>query len=341
VLILVLIGLVAVSAYSLRQYARLRETRRLQEQQLIEEIGNIVENCRDQIQRHPDYDLSAERAFLDSFSERSPEEQLEDLGVLKEYSRELTESLLFTAAGIRPGEAGWEEAVRYKTYSPGGFRNLYEDLEYPGAQPIVEAPRITGDPEADRRIVDLAVARGYRLRWQADEGALVSRDRHSLQGPVMDAWLELQAAALTDGVDLQLVSAYRSVDRQRQIFLRELRREILQDGDGETGMQAIAAGDANHLVQEVLRYSAIPGFSKHHSGYTIDITDPSGGHAFTDFHNTRGFQWISAHNYLNAKRFGFIPSYPAGAVRQGPDPEPWEYVWIGREPMLTRPSNGQ
>ena len=98
----------------------------------------------------------------------------------------------------------------------------------------------------------------------------------------------------------------------------------------------IAAGQADHLIEEVLRYSSIPGFSKHHSGYTVDISDPSRGDPFTEFRQTEGFAWISAHNYLKAKRFGFVPSYPEGAERQGPEPEPWEYVWVGEDRLLIR-----
>ena len=333
-LLLVLLGLIAVSAYSLRQYVRLRESRRIVEQQLADEIRNILDHCRDQIRRHPDYDLSAERAFLTSFSQKAPKDQLKDLGALKVFSRELAEKLLLRAAGIRPGEDSWAEAVRYKSFSPNGFKNLYEQLDYPGAEPITEEPWITGDAAADRRIVELAMYRGYRLRQQAAENTLVAEGRHSLQEAAMSAWRELQAAARAEGVELELISAYRSVDRQRQIFLRELGLMSRQSTGREYDTRDIAAGQADPWIEEVLRYSSIPGFSKHHSGYTVDISDPSRGRAFTDFQSTEGFAWISAHNYLNAKRFGFIPSYPDAALRQGPEPESWEYVWVGRDLLL-------
>ena len=174
VLLLVLLGLFAVSAYSLRQYVRLRESRRLMEEQLMLEIGRIVEYCRNQILRHPDYDLSAERAFLTSFSQGTEKDQLRDLDALKAFSRELAEKLLFRSAGIRPEDSRWDEAVRYKTFSPNGFKDLYERVDFARAEPIAEAPWITGDPAADRRIVELAMERGYGLREQADENALIA-----------------------------------------------------------------------------------------------------------------------------------------------------------------------
>jgi D-alanyl-D-alanine carboxypeptidase len=341
VLLLVLLGLIAVSAYSLRQYVRLRESRRIVEEQSTLEIQSILDHCRDQILRHPDYDLGAERAFLATFSQGTPKDQLQNLSALKAFSLTLSEKLLLRSAGIAPGDPRWSEAVRYKTYSPNGFKDLYEQVDYARAEPLAAAPWITGDPAADGHIVELAIGRGYRLRQQADEGALVAEGRYSLQEAAMSAWLALQSAAQAEGVDLELVSAYRSVDRQRQIFLGELHRMSVQSTGGEYGAEAIAAGGADRWIDEVLRYSSIPGFSKHHSGYTVDISDPSQGHAFTEFRQTEGFAWISAHNYLNAKRFGFIPSYPDGAVGQGPEPEPWEYVWVGRDLLLNRPPRGQ
>jgi D-alanyl-D-alanine carboxypeptidase len=337
ILSLALLALIAVSAYSLSRYLRFRENRRIAEQGLMLEIQSIVAHCQDQILRHPDYDLRSERLFLTSFSQSSSEDQLRNLGELKGYSQELALSLLWKTAGIRPGDPEWKDAVRFKTYSPNGFKQMYDQLDYCKAEPILEVPPITGDRAADERMAELSMRRGYRLRQQAEENALVSEGFHSLQEPAMNAWRQLQAAARREGIRLELVSAYRSADRQRQIFLRELRGVSIRETGETYTIEEIASGRADRWVEEVLQYSAIPGFSKHHSGYTIDISDPSGGRAFTDFEQTDGFGWISAHNYLNAKRFGFIPSYPAGAAEQGPEPEPWEYVWVGRERLLVRP----
>ena len=38
---------------------------------------------------------------------------------------------------------------------------------------------------------------------------------------------------------------------------------------------------------------------------------------------------MSADNYAAAKVFGFVPSYPVGATAIGPDPEPWEFTYVG------------
>ena len=334
ILALVLLAAVAASAYSLRRFLNLREHRRTEERELSVEIQSILEYCRDQIQRHPDFDLTEERSFLTRFAQASGKEQLKNRRQIVEFSQTLARELLFRTAGLREGEEKWSEAVAYKTYSPNGFKALYEQTEYFRVESILQTPPVTGDVQADLRIADLARRRGYRLRVQAREDLLVQEGRHSLQQEAMSAWEQLRAAAAEEGIQLELVSAYRSVQRQRELFLRELRGVVAGHGGGQLTAAAITAGEADQWIEEVLHFSSIPGFSKHHTGYTIDIVDPSDGYAFTEFDRSRGYEWISAHNYLNAKRFGFIPSYPAGAHDQGPEPEPWEYVWIGRDRVI-------
>ncbi len=72
---------------------------------------------------------------------------------------------------------------------------------------------------------------------------------------------------------------------------------------------------------------AVPGYSKHHTGYAIDVRSSTGsGFAFAD---TEAYRWLAADNFANAKAFGWVPSYPEGSAPAGPVPEPWEFVWAG------------
>jgi D-alanyl-D-alanine carboxypeptidase len=334
---LVLIAVAGISATSLTAFARHRERQKMEARVQLERIRTLVERSRDLLVRHPDVELRQKRLYLASFSQLSEADQLRRSAELDLFARQLEETLLFEIAGIQPGDMSWPQISHFKTFSPNGFKLLYESLRLENGSQISSPPRVTGEAEADKRIVAMAEHRGYRLRFQADESKLISSGRHSLQSEAMSAWKRMQSAAREEGIDLELVSAYRSVARQRQIFLTAMRDEALAHAGREYTVTEIAAGAADAVVDSVLRYSSIPGFSKHHSGYTIDIGDPSGGLGFTEFEQTQGFQWISRHNYYNAKRFGFIPSYPQGADNQGPEPEPWEYVWVG-ERLLVYPT---
>jgi LAS superfamily LD-carboxypeptidase LdcB len=73
--------------------------------------------------------------------------------------------------------------------------------------------------------------------------------------------------------------------------------------------------------------TAVPGYSRHHTGYTVDIACEN--QTTLSFIYTVCFKWLSQNNYERTKKFGWIPSYPEEAVLQGPEPESWEYVWVG------------
>ena len=168
---------------------------------------------------------------------------------------------------------------------------------------------ITGNAGLDARIRAAAAARGYRRRPIASID-LVAVDGLRIQPPAAEAWLELKAAARADGISLKLTSAFRDLRDQQSLFRQRL--------DGRTSDAAIDA---------TLRFRAPPGYSRHHTGYAIDV-----GQAGTDrvgFVNTRAYAWLAKDDFARVRAVGFIPGYPEGGENMGPDPEPWELVWVG------------
>jgi len=112
----------------------------------------------------------------------------------------------------------------------------------------------------------------------------------------------MQAAAADDGVVLLPLSAFRSVARQTTIIRRKLARG-----------QAIA---------DILRVSAVPGCSEHHTGRALDLGTPGHLGLETSFARTRAFRWLVRH----AGRFGFQLSYPRRNPH-GINYEPWHWCW--------------
>lgn len=217
----------------------------------------------------------------------------------------------------------------FKYFAGEDFQKLYENIAYPNTQVLASPSSITGNPAADERIRTIAASRGYLSRSvpvmpidKTNAPGLNSDDL--LQPRAHDAWLELKKAAESEGIPLKLNSGYRSVEMQRQLFLDRLRA-------AGVNYTQIANAQADNQVVAVLSLAAIPGYSRHHTGYTLDFVCANGSQ---EFKVTTCFKWLSKNNYFNAKRFGFIPSYPDGAPQQGPEPEPWEYVWVGVEPLL-------
>jgi len=206
-------------------------------------------------------------------------------------------------------------------FTPQDMVNAFTLDDFPRVTPITRPPYITGDAEADARIRAIATERGYTLQHRVTRG-LVSQHEDRIQPQVKKAWQRLQADARQKEIDLSIFSGYRSIADQRRIFLSRL------DVGGEHTISEIANGEADAAINNVLKTASIPGYSKHHSGYAIDITQENS--SLKAFGNTEGFEWLSKNNYQNARKHGFVPSYPDG-VQQGPRPEPWEYVWVGEQ----------
>lgn len=123
------------------------------------------------------------------------------------------------------------------------------------------------------------------------------------------AWTEMKAAALQENVILEVVSAFRSVDRQIEIIQNKLDRSM--------------------PIEKILTLSAPPGYSEHHTGCAIDINTPGCVATEEEFENTAAYRWLHEH----AGRFGFTLSYPRDNAL-GFIYEPWHWCFqpsIGTE----------
>lgn len=201
------------------------------------------------------------------------------------------------------------------------FSTLYNTFAYPNTAQINEATSITGNEAADKIIRRIAEERGYRMRSAPVTSAFQDvGDKYLLQQRAAQPWLDLKADAKKAKINIGLTAAYRSADEQRDIFMQRLSQVGISPA-------SIAAGVSDSQISQLLATTAIPGYSRHHTGYTIDISCED--MPTTSFSYTNCFEWLSAENYKNAKTHGWIPSYPEGAGKQGPDPESWEYVWVG------------
>ncbi len=222
--------------------------------------------------------------------------------------------------------AGPKPESKFKEFTGDQFKELYRSVAYPNIQQIVVPPKITDNEEADIRIRGLAEKRGYHLT-AVPQGAIVRINEPRLEGDDLlqplaaEGWQTLKAAATKEGFPISIISAYRSPEYQRDLFLQRL----LANG---TTARFIKDGIGDAAIQKTLGMTAVPGYSRHHTGYTIDLWCEDGSKSFL---TSTCYQWISQNNYLHAKESGWIPSYPAGTDAQGPEPEPWEYVWVGTQ----------
>lgn len=89
-----------------------------------------------------------------------------------------------------------------------------------------------------------------------------------------EAFVALQARATGAGFQLSVASSYRSYKRQLAIFNGKWggERPVVDDNDRALVRQDYSAEEWLHLI---LRFSALPGTSRHHWGTDIDIFDPT------------------------------------------------------------------
>jgi D-alanyl-D-alanine carboxypeptidase len=155
--------------------------------------------------------------------------------------------------------------------------------------------------------IELIEARGLRECEEASnlEVAEVGDDgrSHLLIPAATEAWRNLKAAALRDGVSLFIVSAFRSVERQTEIVRRKL----------ETGMP----------VEDIIAVCAPPGFSEHHTGRAVDLSTPGSRRVLeVEFDQTTAFTWLTEH----ATEYGYYLSYPV-RNQWGYQYEPWHWCF--------------
>lgn len=114
------------------------------------------------------------------------------------------------------------------------------------------------------------------------------------------AWRAMKAAAHADAVELLLVSGFRSVQYQVELFRRKL-----------------ASG---HDIAAILKVNAAPGYSEHHTGEAVDIATPGSRPLTEEFEATAAFRWLQQH----AVRYGFALPYRRDNV-YGIAYEPWHW----------------
>jgi len=158
---------------------------------------------------------------------------------------------------------------------------------------------------------DYGRSRGLRIQREPLQLVPIGADIHDrvqwLQPPAARALLRMREAAQRDGVPLQIVSAFRSIEYQLGIIERKLGRGL--------------------TMAEILRVSAAPGYSEHHTGRCVDITTPGFTPLEEEFEHSPAFAWLQR----NAATYRFALSYPRGN-RHGIAYEPWHWCWRARSP---------
>jgi D-alanyl-D-alanine carboxypeptidase len=133
-----------------------------------------------------------------------------------------------------------------------------------------------------------------------------------LHADAAEALVAMQQAATAEGIELRVLSAFRSIASQKHIFFD-------------------VKSERNQSAQQRAQVSAPPGYSEHSTGYAVDLGDARNPatNLSVAFETTAAFAWLQTH----ANRFHFRLSFPVGNG-QGVSYEPWHWRFEGSAEAL-------
>lgn len=119
--------------------------------------------------------------------------------------------------------------------------------------------------------------------------------------------MSLIAAAQADGINLTVVSAYRSYKRQKQIW------------ENKWGG---SANDDTEKALSILKWSSFPGTSRHHWGTEVDLNSVKLDY-WDSAEGMAVYEWLTQ----NAPKFGFCQTYGPNRTK-GYSEEAWHWSHI-------------
>jgi len=134
-----------------------------------------------------------------------------------------------------------------------------------------------------------------------------------LLGPTYNAYCKMADAAKSEGISLKIVSAGRNFQMQKGIWEKKWNsRRANFKTDEETAL-------------DILKYSSMPGTSRHHWGTDLDINsvDPI---YFQSGKGKKELDWLE----LNAAKYGFCKTYNDKNLegRTGYSEEAWHWSFL-------------
>ena len=153
----------------------------------------------------------------------------------------------------------------------------------------------------------------------------VTLELNSTATKALEAMLmEMHAEGFTN---IFVTSAYRSYSYQSGLYNTYIQREMNSN-------PGLSYEEAKALVET---YSAVPGYSEHHTGLCVDLISSDMIELTNDFAEKDAYEWLLA----NAWKFGFVLRYPADKENiTGYSYESWHWRFVGRSTALTMLRSG-
>lgn len=139
---------------------------------------------------------------------------------------------------------------------------------------------------------------------------------YSVDTRIANAVRKMLADAQEAGLHVQICSAYRSVERQKQVFGQSMKERVK---DGMSYWEA---------YEETALNVALPGTSEHALGLALDLISNQYSELDERQEDTAEAKWLAE----NCHKYGFILRYPPEKTNiTGIIYEPWHYRYVGEE----------
>jgi len=150
-----------------------------------------------------------------------------------------------------------------------------------------------------------------------------------LQKETYDAFLKMYQAAQEDSITLTIISATRNFDRQKEIWEAKWNGERTVRGEDLSQKYP----DKKERALKILRYSSMPGTSRHHWGTDIDLNSLSNTY-FESGDGLATYSWLTTH----AGTYGFCQVYSDKSQenRTGYEMEKWHWSYLPLALLYTR-----
>lgn len=139
---------------------------------------------------------------------------------------------------------------------------------------------------------------------------------HSVDSRIVEPLNRMLEAAKKDGMHIIICSAYRSVEKQEQVFNTSVQERL------DAGMNYWEA------YRDTAMNVAYPGTSEHGMGLALDLISNQYTGLDEKQAETEEAEWLEENCY----KYGFILRYPPDkTVETGIIYEPWHYRYVGEE----------
>lgn len=137
-----------------------------------------------------------------------------------------------------------------------------------------------------------------------------------LRKETYDAFLDMEKAAKKEGIRLVIISATRSFESQKRIWENKWNGRVIVEGRNlDTVTNRV------ERARIILRYSSMPGSSRHHWGTDMDLNSLDNDY-FGSGEGLKTYQWLKVH----ASGFGFCQPFTSKENgRTGYEEEKWHW----------------